>query len=88
MVLTFNAENRNWLYNTVSAKNENGTRDHGICQLNDKYHTPFISTREFLDAYSQVDYCFEVWIDANRKKKMPWRGYYVKEERGVNVAFN
>lgn len=88
MIKTFNGENGRWLYNVVSPANENWTRDHWICQLNDKYHSPFISSREFQDPYKQVDYCWEVWLDANKKKKMPWRAYYKMEERGKNVIFN
>lgn len=86
-VLTLNAENRNRNPKTVSPMNPNKTYDHGICQLNSRYHAKFIKSKEFNSIFNQVDYCLEVWQDAKANKKMPRYAYRIRYERGTNVVF-
>lgn len=68
-VLTWEAES-GWRKDITSKANSNGTRDHGLCQLNSQYHKKFIQSEAFKDPYKQLDYCIGVWNDAVKKKRL------------------
>lgn len=87
MVLTFNSENRSRDPAVKWKLNSNWTQDFWICQLNNKYHSSFISSDSFKSATKQIDYCIEVWIDAKNKWKMPRAWFKHREDRWVNVSF-
>lgn len=68
---------------SVSKPNTNGTKDHGICQLNSAYHSQFINSPEFQDPYKQLDYCVGVYRDALNKKRAlgsVWYGWAKKDK--------
>lgn len=87
-VLTLNAENTRRNPSVVWKPNSNWTRDHWICQLNDKYHSPFINSDRFRNELNQVDYCLEVREDAIKKKVMPWRAFEYRFERWRDITFS
>lgn len=66
MLATWYAES-GFTPSSISGINSNGTRDYGICQLNSRYHTPFIESPDFQDPYKQIDYCVSVYYDAVKK---------------------
>jgi len=66
MVRTFISENATWNPILKSA-----TNDLGICQLNYRVHSKFITSDIFTNLNAQADYCVNVWIDASIKWSMP-----------------
>lgn len=76
LVRTFTKENGAWITN----RKWRSTPDHGLCQLNIKWHKKFINSEDFNDPHKQLDYCLEVWIDAKNKGTMPryWHKKYDK----------
>lgn len=57
------------------------THDGGICQLNPKYHSPFIHSPWYQNPLAQIEYCQWVWEDAARRWLMPWFAYDNTKER-------
>jgi len=76
-LLTLNAENwwrdKDKLSNIVWA---NWYRDQWLCQLNRKYHLPFILSDDFKDPYKQIRYCFDVYSDAVQRGKIKTTFYW------------
>lgn len=74
LVRTFTKENGAWITN----RKWRSTPDHGLCQLNIKWHKKFINSEDFNDPHKQLDYCLDVRIDAKNKKTMPryWHKKY------------
>ncbi len=68
-VLTLTAENPEWGIWAVG-KNNNGTTDHGLCQLNSAYHGGFIASPSFKYWNRQLEYCAKVWHNAKRRGKL------------------
>jgi len=93
-VLTFEAES-GWVHQIPgNSVNKDGTRDHGLCQLNSKYHKGFLKSDAVKDPYKVLDYCIEVWKDAMKRPyatscgKTPWCAYNVINVRpGVRDRF-
>jgi len=58
------------------------TRDRGICQLHPKYHAPFINSPGFKDWKNQVDYCWGVYQDAEKRGilKTTFYAYNVRQK--------
>ena len=81
-ILTLNRENGAWDTLKVSPKNRNGTRDHGLCQLNSAYHSAFINSPEFKDFKKQIDYCWGLYAGYKAK------GIIGKRFYGYNVRLN
>ncbi len=70
-IYTLEAENGHWDPNRPSiAVGSNGYRDVGLCQLNRKYHSNFIDSKDFGDYKKQIKYCWEVWKDAEKKGRL------------------
>lgn len=81
-MLTLNAENQKW--NPLARSKKRGANwyyDFGLCQLNYKYHKPFIISKNFKYPKSQIDYCYEVYQDWFRKKRENTTFY------GYNIRF-
>lgn len=72
-----------WQPTSKSKINGNGSRDYGICQLNNTYHAQFINSSEFQDPYKQLDYCIEVYENA-KDRGVPigkvWYGFASREK--------
>lgn len=85
-ILTLNSENWGWNIKATN-KNNNGTKDSWLCQLNSQYHSKFINSQEFQDPYKQIEYCLGVWQDAKRKKVMPRYWYAVRYKRDKWIRF-
>jgi len=67
-VLTLDAENGLWQIDRKSnIVGANGYSDFGLCQLNMKYHEPFIRSAEFKNGNAQIDYCAGVWDNAMKR---------------------
>jgi hypothetical protein len=76
-------ENPGWDSRAVSRANSNGTRDLGLCQLNDKYIPEFVEKYwwpnrqyefDWRDPYSSIFICVSI-LSANRShlmEAMPW----------------
>lgn len=66
-----------WQVNALNTGNSNGTTDHGICQLNSKWHGKYILSDPvaMADPYAQIDYCVGVAVDAKNKGTMPWSAW-------------
>lgn len=94
-ILTWEAES-GWIHKRPGNKpNKNGTVDKGLCQLNSKYHSSFLKSKESNDPYKVLDYCVSVWKDAMKRPyatscgKTPWCGYNVINVRpGVRDRFD
>ncbi len=50
--------------------NYNNSTDHGLCQLNNRYHQEFINSDYFNEWEAQINYCFEVYRQAKEKNKI------------------
>lgn len=86
-VLTMNAEN--WGRNMkAKPRNNNGTTDNWLCQLNSAYHSKFIYSDDFQDPYKQIDYCLNVWKDAANRSKMPRYAHEVRHKRDKWIVFH
>lgn len=86
-VLTMNAEN--WGRNMkAKPRNNNGTTDNWLCQLNSAYHSKFIYSDDFQDPYKQIDYCLNVWKDAAHRSKMPRYAHEMRFKRDKWIIFN
>lgn len=66
--------------------NNNGTTDHGVVQLNSAYHSKFINSPEFQDAYKQVDYAIEVLEDAKKKNRPIGKVWYAWPKRHTAIS--
>lgn len=86
-VLTMNAENWGWNMK-ARPKNNNGTTDNWLCQLNSAYHSKFINSDDFQDPQKQIDYCLSVWKDAANRSKMPRYAHEVRHKRNNWIVFN
>jgi hypothetical protein len=66
-----------WQINALNTANSNGTSDHGLCQLNSKWHGKYILSDPVAMAnpYAQLDYCVAVAVDAKNKGTMPWSAW-------------
>ena len=71
-ISTVETENGTWAVDRVSGWNTNGTRDYGICQINNRYHKAFIHSPEFKDYTKQVEYCWKLYKD----RKTAFYGYF------------
>lgn len=60
-IATLEAENGLWSGNRISARNGDGSRDYGLCQLNSHYHWGFITSAGFADDTKQIDYCLKIY---------------------------
>lgn len=82
-VKLLNSENGTWEHDRVSLPNSNGTRDHGLCQLNSAWHLPYIKSGDFQDWKKQMYYCYDVYKDALEKGKIATTFYAwnVRNER-------
>lgn len=57
------------------------TSDWGLCQLNPRYHSKFLSSEWYSNPLAQIEYCQWVWEDAARKNVMPWYAYNATQKR-------
>lgn len=87
LVLTWNAENGWWNKDAVNTSNSNWTIDKGLCMLNDAYHNDFLTSEWFDNPLAQLDYCLNVWQDAERKGVMRWYAYAVRHQRNPWIQF-
>jgi hypothetical protein len=87
LVRTWNAENGWWRWDAKNTANSNGTHDGGLCQLNSAYHAKFIKSKWFNNPLAQLDYCLQVWQDAQRKWSMPRYAYNVRHKRDKGIKF-
>lgn len=82
-LFTLEAENGTFDETRVSGANSNGSRDHGLCQLNSTYHWDYIKSEDFKDWKKQVYYCWDVYQDAQSKGRLEttFYGYNVRYQR-------
>ncbi len=78
-----------WNPEALNTGNSNGTTDHGICQLNSRWHGPMVTDKERMaDPYKQIDYCVGVAVDAKRKRTMPWSAWTNGSKEKHKYKFN
>jgi hypothetical protein len=47
--------------------------ERGICQLRYVYHKSFMDSQEFFDAYAQIDYCTDIYLDRYNRTHIKWQ---------------
>jgi len=90
-VLMLEAENGTWETTRRSNRvGSNGYSDSGHCQLNRKYHHQFIDSPAFQDYKLQLNYCWEVWKDAERKGRLNTTFYGIanRDRAAKNFTIN
>ena len=65
-ILTLEAES-GWNVFKVSEPNSDGTRDHGVCQFNERYYGDFISSNSFHYWDLQLEKCHSIYRDAEKR---------------------
>ena len=82
------SQNKDFLYTlkaecgSISPDCEGATNDFGLCQLHFKYHKQFITSPGFKEWKNQINYCWEVYQDAQRRHPLSttFYGYNVRKK--------
>lgn len=60
--------------NKVSPPNSDGSRDHGLGQINDRWHKEIVNNPKFNDGYWQIDQAYKLYIGGTKfygKSRIP-----------------